>query len=45
MGMYVGIGGADNRVNDVVSSGEKVSVVGEGDRWRDCCRFPDEIFG
>ena len=45
VGMGVGIGGADNRVNGVVSSGEKVSVVGGGARWRDCCRFPDEIFG
>ena len=43
VGMCVGVDGADNRGDGVVSSGGNVSVAGGGARWRDCCRFPDEI--
>ena len=45
MRMGVGIGGAGNRGEGVVSSGGNVSVVGGGARWRNCYRFPDGIFG
>ena len=50
MRMGVGIGGVGNRGGGVVSSGGNVSVTdggadGGGARWRDCCRFPDGIFG
>ena len=46
MGMGVGVGGVGNRGGSVVSSGGNVSVTdGGGATWRDCCRFPDEIFG
>ena len=43
MTMSVGMSG-------VVSSGGNVSVThggadGGGSSWRDCCRFPDGIFG
>ena len=43
VGMCVGVDGADNRGDGVVSSGGNVGVAGGGARWRDCCRFPDEI--
>ena len=45
VGMDVGVRGADNRGDSVISSGGNASVAGEGARWRDCCRFPDDIFG
>ena len=46
MRMGVGIGGVGNRGGGVVSSGGNVSATdGGGARWRDCCRFPDGIFG
>ena len=50
MRMDVGIGGVGNRGRGVVSSGGNVKVTdggadGGGARWRDCCRFPDGIFG
>ena len=48
--MGMGVGGVGNREEVVVSSGGNVSVAdggadGGGARWRDCCRFPDGIFG
>ena len=48
--MGMGVGGVGNRGEVVVSSGGNVSVAdggadGGGARWRDCCRFPDGIFG
>ena len=48
--MGVGVGGVGNRGGSVVSSGRNTSVAdgradGERSRWRDCCRFPDGIFG
>ena len=48
--MGVGMGGVGNRGRGVVSSGENVSVTdggvdGGGARWRDCCKFPNGIFG
>ena len=50
MRMGMGIGGVGNRGGDVASSGGNVKVTdggsdGGGARWRDCCRFPDGIFG
>ena len=44
--MGVGVCSVGNRGEGVVSSGGNVSVTdGGGARWRDCCRFPDGIFG
>ena len=48
--MGMGVGGVGNREEVVVSSGGNVSVAdggadGGGARSRDCCRFPDGIFG
>ena len=50
MRMGVGIGGVGNRGEGVVSSGGNGNVTnggadGGGARWRDCCRFPNRIFG
>ena len=50
MRMGMGIGGVGNRGGGVASSGGNVKVTdggsdGGGARWRDCCRFPDGIFG
>ena len=50
MRMGIGIGGVGNRGGGVVSSGGNVSATdggadGGGARWRDCCRFPNGIFG
>ena len=44
-GMGVGVCGADNRGDSMISSGGNASVGGGGARWRDCGRFPDGIFG
>ena len=46
----VGVGSVGNRGGSVVSGGGDASVAdsgadGGGARWRDCCRFPDGIFG
>ena len=48
--MGVGVGGVGDRGGSVVSGGGNAGVAdigtdGGGARWRDCCRFPDEIFG
>ena len=44
--MGVGIGGVGDRRGGVVCSVGNVRVIdGGGAWWRDCCRFPDEIFG
>ena len=44
--MCVGVGGVGNKGEGVVSSGGNVSVAdGGGARLRDCCRFPNGIFG
>ena len=48
--MDVGMGGVGNRGRGVVSIGGNISVIddgahGGGTRLRDCCRFPDGIFG
>ena len=50
VGMGVGVGGVGNRGGSLVSGGGDASVAdsgadGGGARWRDCCRFPDGIFG
>ena len=50
MRMGVEIGGVRNRGGGAVSSGGNVSVTdggadGGGARWKDCCRFPNRIFG
>ena len=50
MRMGVGVGGLGNRGGGVVSGEGNVSVTdgggyGGGARWRDCCRFPNRIFG
>ena len=42
--MSVGVDGAGNRGEGVVSSGGNVSMAGGGARWRGCCRFSDGIF-
>ena len=40
------MGCVGKRGGGVVSSRGNVSVTdGGGARWKDCCRFPDEIFG
>ena len=41
----VGVGGVGNRGGAVVSDGGNASVADDGARWRDCCRFPNGIFG
>ena len=46
----VGVGGVGNRGVGVVSGGGKASVADGGAdggraRWRDCCSFPNGIFG
>ena len=44
--MGVGVGRVGNRGGGVVSGGGNVSATdGGGAKWRDCCRFPDEILG
>ena len=48
--MGVGVGDVGNRGGSVLSGGGATSVAdggadGEGARWRNCCRFPDGIFG
>ena len=43
--MGVGFRGADNRGDSVISSGGNASVAGGRARWKDCRRFPDDIFG
>ena len=48
--MGVGLGSVGNRGVSVVSGGGDASVAGGGAdgggaKRRDCCRFPDEIFG
>ena len=46
LGMGVRKDGVGNRGGSVMSSGGNVSLTdGGGARWRDCCRFSDEIFG
>ena len=43
--MGVGVGSVGNRGEGVVKSRGSASVAGGRARWRDCCRFPDWIFG
>ena len=44
--MGVGVGGVGNREGSAVNGGGDASVAGGGGaRRRDCCRFPDGIFG
>ena len=48
--MGVGVGGVGNRGGGELIGGGNASVAdggadGGGARWRDCCRFPDGIFG
>ena len=44
--MGVAVGGVGTRGESVVSSGGSVNVADSGGaRWKDCCRFPDGIFG
>ena len=44
--MGVGVGSVGNRGESVVSRGGDASVAdGGGAKRRDCCRFPDGIFG
>ena len=48
--MGVGVGGVGNRGRSVESGGGDASVAdggadGGGARWKDCCRFSDEIVG
>ena len=46
MRIGVGVGSVRNREEGVVSSGGNFIVAdGGGAWWRDCCRFPDVIFG
>ena len=45
VGIVMGVRGADNRGDSVISSGRNASVASAGARWRDCRRFPDGIFG
>ena len=44
VGMGVGVGGAGSKGDGVASSGD-VGVAGGAARCRNCCRFPDDIFG
>ena len=44
VGMGVGVGGAINRRDGVVSGGGDVGVAGGGAGWKDRCRFPYNIF-
>ena len=44
VGIGVGVDGAGNKGEGVVSSGGN-NVAGGEARWRDCCRFPDGVFG
>ena len=41
----VGVGSVRNRGGTVVSGGGNASVADGGAKWRDCCRFPNGIFG
>ena len=40
----MGVGGVGNRRGSVESGGGDGGADGGGARWRDCCRFSDEIF-